>query len=290
MRWPQDAVDWPLQEHSRIVRSKPHRWHVQELGRGPSILLIHGAGGATQSWRDLMPLLASWFHVIAVDLPGQGFTQMGARHRCGLAPMAEDLASLVADQKWQISAIVGHSAGCAIALEMSQKLPFQSVPIVGINAALGNFKGIAGWLFPLMAKLLALNPFTARIFAATSKNPERVRKLIDGTGSTLSKEGLRLYQRLASDQAHVDATLAMMAQWSLDSLLNHLDSIKNPTLFLVGADDKTVPPDTSSLAANQMPHAQVETLTGYGHLVHEEAAETVAALIHGFLSKHLEFR
>ena len=65
MRWPEDADGWPLRQYSRHVLSRPHRWHVQEAGEGETLLLIHGAGGATQSWRDLFPRLAEAHHVVA---------------------------------------------------------------------------------------------------------------------------------------------------------------------------------------------------------------------------------
>ena len=61
-------------QYSRQVMHRPHRWHIQEAGKGPLLLLIHGAGGATHSFRSLFPLLAQTSRVVAVDLPGQGFT------------------------------------------------------------------------------------------------------------------------------------------------------------------------------------------------------------------------
>ena len=48
------------------------RWHVQVAGDGPVLLLLHGTGAATHSWRDLLPLLAERFTVVAPDLPGHG--------------------------------------------------------------------------------------------------------------------------------------------------------------------------------------------------------------------------
>ena len=93
MDWPRDLPNWPNAALSRLVPNRPHRWHVQESGTGPLILLIHGAGGATHSWRDILPDLARNFHVVALDLPGQGFTALGSRQRCGLEMMAEDIAS-----------------------------------------------------------------------------------------------------------------------------------------------------------------------------------------------------
>ena len=266
--------------------SRPHRWHVQETGTGPLILLLHGAGGSTHSFRALVPILAASFHVVAIDLPGQGFTQLGARHRCGLDAMAEDVLALCAHEGWQPEAIIGHSAGGALALRLSGSLlsPRGHPPaIIGINAALDTFQGLAGVLFPVLAKLLAAVPFTARVFSATSGTPARVSALIKGTGSELDSEGLDLYRRLVADRDHADATLLMMAQWELDGLLKSLQGLTARTLLIAGERDKTVPPDVSQKAAQQIPGASFVLLKDVGHLTHEEDPERVARHILDFL-------
>lgn len=278
MRWPADAKDWPLAEYSRQVLHRPHRWHVQEAGTGPTILLIHGAGGATHSFRGLLPILAKTHQVVAVDLPGQGFTQLGAQQRCGLDHMAEDLLSLCRSESWEPEMIVAHSAGAAIALRLWELGLHPSKGIVGINAALGNFKGMAGWLFPVMAKALAITPFSASIFAGTTTR-NAVRNLLRGTGSTLDQQGLELYYRLATDKAHVDGTLSMMAQWKLDGLLSRLGQIDAPVQLITGLSDVAVPPQVSRDAATVLPNALLIELANLGHLAHEEDPETIARLI-----------
>lgn len=278
MRWPDDAHDWPLTEYSRRVLHRPHRWHIQEHGQGPLILLIHGAGGATQSFRGLFPILAQTHHVVAVDLPGQGFTQLGAQQRCGLDHMAEDLLALCRNQGWTPDIVVGHSAGAAVALRMWELGMHVASGIVGINAALGNFKGVAGWLFPMMAKALAVTPFSAGVFASTTTR-SGVRNLVQGTGSTLDLEGLDLYYRLATDRGHVDATLSMMAQWSLDGLLARLNQIELPVHLIAGLADKAVPPQISRDAAQKLPNAHFTELEGLGHLAHEEDPAAFAQII-----------
>ena len=62
--------------------------------------------------------------------------------------MAEDMAALLAAQDWAPQAIIGHSAGAALALRLAEILPQTPRAIVGLNAALGNFDGLAGVLFP----------------------------------------------------------------------------------------------------------------------------------------------
>ncbi len=61
LRLDRDGKDWPLRDTSRFVEAGGLRWHVQMLGRGPVLLLVHGAAAATHSWRDLAPMLARHF-------------------------------------------------------------------------------------------------------------------------------------------------------------------------------------------------------------------------------------
>ena len=271
-----------MAEHSRRVTLPPHRWHVQEAGRGSTILLLHGSGGATQSWRGVFPLLAQDFHTIAVDLPGQGFTQTADARRAGLPQTAADLATLCATEGWHPDLIVGHSAGAAIALRMALDGPMPARGVIGLNAALQDFDGVAGWLFPVMARALAAAPFTAPVFAATTTEG-RVRRLLEGTGSNIGPEGQRLYLALASDTDHVQGTLDQMAHWSLETLSRDFPRMPVPVLLLIGEGDTAVPPSVSVKAGQRMPKAETRSLGPLGHLAHEEDPRRVADLIRAWL-------
>lgn len=287
MDWARDLPTWPHADLSRRIECRPHRWHVQEVGEGPLILLLHGAGASAHSWRDLIPLLAKDHRVIALDLPGQGFSQPGARSRLGLPGMTQDIASLCQAQGWQPQTIIGHSAGGCLALSLGLILgDEQGRPpaIIGINAALDRFEGVAGWLFPMLAKLLALNPLTALAFSAGPNPTGRARRLIAGTGSTISAEGIGLYARLLSDRAHVDGTLQMMAQWDTKPLLARLNRIEARCLLIAGARDSAVPPDVSRRAAGMIPGAEFRLDPALGHLMHEECPVRTAALILDWLA------
>jgi len=274
-------ADWPHRDCSRRIACRPHLWHVQEMGEGPLVLLLHGAGGATHSWRHLMPLLTG-YRVIAIDLPGQGFTRMGSRRRCGVDAMAEDIAGLCSAEGWEPYAVIGHSAGGAIALRLAEMLPLSRV--IGINAALGSFDGAAGWLFPLMAKVLAATPMVPELFSKLSGTPDRVAALLASTGSAIDAEGRAQYLTLIRSSGHVDATLAMMAQWKLDGLLLRLPAVQARVLLITGALDKTVPPGVSKRAASRIPGAEWVDLPGLGHLAQEEAADVVAGVVLRFLA------
>lgn len=286
MDWTRHKGDWPHAKTSRFVLCKPHKWHVQDAGHGPLLLLLHGAGGATQSFRHLIPLLTPFYRVVAIDLPGQGFTRLGAQSRCGLEVMAEDIAALCAQEGWQPHAIIGHSAGAAVAFDLAPRLPRPIPHVIGINAALSHFKGVAGVLFPLMAKALALMPGVASLFTASNGNPRSVKRLIDGTGSSLPPEELRFYSALVSDRGHVNATLQMMAQWDLGGLLERLPKSDVHGLLIGASNDRAVPASTSRDIAQRMSHVDYTQMEGLGHLAHEEAPEAVAALILDYLAKN----
>jgi magnesium chelatase accessory protein len=277
MRFPQDADGWPWRDHARIVDLAPHRWHVQQAGTGPDILMIHGAGGATHSWRHLAPLLATGARATLVDLPGHGFTR-SPRARSGLSAMAADLGALLRHLGLAPQAIIAHSAGAAVALHLSLDGAVPGARIVAINPALAPFGGLAGVIFPAMAKIMALTPLTASLFARTSTQAT-IGRLIAATGSTLDPEGHALYLRLARDPDHVAGTIAMMANWNLSPLLNRLADVVAPCHFLLADNDGTVPPQTGADAARRIPGCTVARLPGLGHLAQEEAPKEIAALI-----------
>lgn len=280
MNWDRDLPTWSLPQQSRRINLAPHRWHVQEMGSGPTVLLLPGAGSSVHTWRDLIPKLAETHHVLALDLPGHGFTASPVGAFSGLNEMAGAIADLMLSEGWDPKRIVGHSAGAAIALRLSQILPVDR--IIGINPALDNFQGVAGWLFPLLARALAMSPLTAKLFTMGASDA-RARRLIEGTGSTLSDEGYRFYTRLTADKDHVNGALNMMARWSLDELTASLPDIHAHCLFLIGDQDRAVPPRVGIDAAKRLPNAKAQVFKGVGHLLHEEDPNAALVAVQDFL-------
>ncbi|AZL60703.1 alpha/beta fold hydrolase [Tabrizicola piscis] len=274
--------DWPFRGDARQVRARPHDWCVIDHGAGPTALLLHGAGASGHSFRHLIPALDGW-RCIVPDLPGQGFTRAGSRTRFGIEPMAEDLATLLAQQGWQPEVVIGHSAGAALALQLSTLIPLRAV--VGINAALGQFEGAAGFLFPLLARALSVTPFVPSVISRLWGTEGKIRSLLDNTGSPLDPAGVAQYLTLVKKAAHVDGTLGMMAQWRIDRLMARAPQMTVRSLLLATAGDRIVPPRVSRQAAGMLPRADVLELPGLGHLAHEEDASAVAQAITGWLAR-----
>ena len=146
--WDRDGHDWPNREASRFVEAAGMRWHVQRMGCGPPLLLVHGTGAATHSWRHLAPLLARRFTVIAPDLPGHGFTDPSPSNALSLPGMARALRALLDHLEIQPAVAVGHSAGAAILARLCIDRQLSPAALIFLNGALLPFEGMAGQILP----------------------------------------------------------------------------------------------------------------------------------------------
>jgi magnesium chelatase accessory protein len=274
----EDGVDWPNRESSRMVSAGGVDWHVQIMGDGPPLLLLHGTGASTHSWRDLAPLLAARFRVVAPDLPGHGFSAVRDARAQSLPGMSRAISALSDALDITPEVVVGHSAGAAILARLALDRAMAPKRIVALNGALSPFEGVAGRILPTMAKALFLNPVTPRYFA-WSASDRAVRRLLAGTGSRIDARGVALYARLMRNPAHVAGALGMMAHWDLHALLSELPRLDAPLELIVAENDRTVPPDGARRLAPRLHDARVHSVPGLGHLAHEEAPALFARLI-----------
>jgi magnesium chelatase accessory protein len=202
-------------------------------GTGPDVLLLHGAGArrilASHDAAARRP-----FRLIAPDLPGHGFTQ-SPRGRSSLPQVARDIAALMDKHggrpahRHRPFGRRRHRAGIARQglLDLDR--------IVVINGALEDFRGPAGVVFPIMARMMAMNPLTG-LFLSRGSSEAQVRGLIGATGSDLRCRGLALYARLIArrvtcgrDTRH-DGAMVAEGAW------RGLADIRVPTLFLHGGE------------------------------------------------------
>ena len=274
--WRVDGVDWPHREASRFVEAGGVRWHVQQMGQGPSLLLLHGTGASTHSWRHLVPLLSPHFSLIVPDLPGHAFSSRPPADGMSLTGMARALAALLAKLEARPVLAVGHSAGAAIALRMSLDGLLNPAAIVAINGALVPFGGLPGRVFAPVARVLAAQAWVPQVFARRAARPAVLERLIEATGSTLDAEGMALYGRLVRSPGHAAGALAMMANWDLASLQRDLPQLRQPLHLLVGGNDRTVSPRQAEQTRALLPGTTLRVFPGLGHLAHEEQPALLA--------------
>jgi magnesium chelatase accessory protein len=277
--WSREGKDWPNRDASTFVQAAGIRWHVQRMGQGPPLLLLHGTGAATHSWRALAPILAQHFCVVAPDLPGHGFTQSPPAHRLSLPGMAADLSQLLRALDVEPEIVVGHSAGAAILARMCLDRKIAPRLLVSLNGAFMPFGGVAHHLLSPLAKLLVMNPFAPRVFAWQASNAGAVERLIEKTGSKIDPKGIALYGKLVRNPAHVAAALRMMANWRLEPLLHDLPRLTPTLVLVVASNDRSISPDVAHQVREICPQAVIERVPGLGHLAHEEQPQLIADLV-----------
>jgi magnesium chelatase accessory protein len=254
--------------------------------RASSILLLHGTGASTHSWRHLLPLLSDNYTVIAIDFPGHGFTAMpqvkDVASLFSISGMAAGVAELMAHLQIKPNMVVGHSAGAAVACMLTLNGHLQPQRLVSLNGALLPLDGVAGQFFSPLAKLMTKAPFLPELFAWQAARPSVLQKLLEGTGSKLDEEGSRLYKTLMSKPSHAQAALYMMAHWDLHTFWERLRTLQDPLTLIVGSQDWIVPPSVAYRVAETLSHLRTQdivSLPNLGHLAHEEQAEWVANVI-----------
>lgn len=289
--WARDGSDWPHRECSRFVEAAGFRWHVQVFEPSdapasrelPCVLLLHGTGASSHSWRTLAPLLAEHARVVVPDLPGHAFTAMPEPEQASLPGMAAAVAGLMRALDLRPTDVVGHSAGAAVALRMALDGgldPAVRARIASLNGAVLPMSGFAWQWFSPAAKLLASTPWVPGFLAWRGQDRKVLRRLLDSTGSNVGAAGEALYARLVANPGHVAGALQMMARWDLDALRRDLPRLADPprpwpVQLVVGEADRTVPPEIALRARALLPHAGLVRLPRLGHLAHEEAPDLV---------------
>jgi magnesium chelatase accessory protein len=270
------AAEGPQSLHTQVVQRGGIRWHVQVMGSGPALLLLHGTGASSDSFRDLMPLLAKRFTVVSPDLPGHARTIAPPWFEPSLPAMAAALDELLLELRLNPTVAIGHSAGAAIVARMALDGAIEPRLLVGLGAALVPFHGIAGAILPKTARVLAV---ASKILPIRVRDRRSVERMIGSTGSALDPRGIEMYARLSEQPGHVAGVLAMMANWDLEPLFGDLPRLDVPFLLVAGRRDAAVPLSQQRTVAARLPRARLVVVEGCGHLLHEEEPATTAGTI-----------
>jgi magnesium chelatase accessory protein len=279
LEWETDGADWPLRAHSRLLTVGTTRWHIQRLGQGPRLLLLHGTGASTHSWRFLAPLLAEHHEVLSIDLPGHAFTRIAEGRSLSMPGMAREITALLAAQDFFPDLVVAHSASGPLAASMALAHQVRPRAIIAFNGAFKAYEGWAGPIAPALARGLVLNPLAIHFFAAQARDAANVGRLLARTGSRLDAFGIQLYARLFGASGHVASTIGMMARWEVAPVLRRLHTLGTRLVLAVAQNDRFVPPDVSRHLLPRLASASLVELAGLGHLAHEEDAAAACAVV-----------
>ncbi|WP_295530159.1 alpha/beta fold hydrolase BchO [uncultured Pseudacidovorax sp.] len=263
------------------------RWRVRRTpvpAAGPWVLLLHGTGSSGLSWAACATSLATRHSLLVPDLPGHGGTEGFADGVASLPRMARALAALMHEQRISPVAVVGHSAGAALMLQLWLDGALRDArALLSLNGALLPLRGVAGAVFPVLARGLTWLPMLPWLAAQAASQTRAVQRLVDSTGSRLGADEIAHYQGLLRQPSHLAGALQMMAHWDVAPLVPALRARLAPPgvplMLAAGLRDTTVPSAQSERLARELPDARWRALPGLGHLAHEEAPTLVAELL-----------
>lgn len=250
--------------------------HIDTVGSGPDLILIHGWAMHGGIFAPLTPLLAERFRVHVVDLPGHGYSgesdESIAPARC-----AAGIAAQLPPAIW-----VGWSFGGLVSLLAALEHPQQVCGIVEI-AASPKFVAGPGWTHGVAAKIFI--DFGAGLLADYRKTIERFLAL-ETLGSDQGQGELR------SLRAHVfergDPALPVL-EHGLDVLQStdlraRLAALSVPNLWIAGRRDRLVPPAAMRWAAQHSPRGEFAEIAS-GHAPFLSHAQEVADAIVAFAAR-----
>ena len=244
-----------------LVAANGLSFHVQELGSGRAVVMVHGLlVGSVASWYfTAAPALSRGHRVRAYDLRGHGLSER-ANSGYDLRTMAADLAGLVADLPEPFD-LVGHSWGALVALRFTLDHPERVRRLVIVEA-------------PLPPS--SFTEMTA--FLEADGKPERIMDALPAPLRAMLETGGRRAERLLQSLQFLlfDSTLLADLRAEPDIADAELATLRCPCLVIYG--DKSSCAPAGARLARAVPGARHLVLAG-GHFLHLDArAELTAAI------------
>lgn len=242
--------------------------YARVQGKGPNtVVLLHGFGGHHDVWHDIQPSLTASGRVLAYDLPGHGrsiaFPGAGPAHVAAKAILADLGARGVSRAH-----LVGHSMGGAIAVLCALRAP-EVVASLTLLAP-GGFGP-------------EINHDLLRRYAAAA-NADELRACMDEMSApgflmpTKYVAGLMATRAVAGQREKLIEIAELITKGDRQGEIprDSLASLPMPARVIWGTEDTVLPySQTSDLPSN----LSLETLPGKGHMLMEEARETVIRAI-----------
>lgn len=231
--------------------------HVERIGDGEPLLLIHGWGMHGGVWEAVAEQLAESFSVHIVDLPGYGFSIEQEANT--LDAMVDELSAVFAEPL----AVCGWSLGGQVAMRWAAREPDKVQRLI-LVASTPCFSARADWGFGMEAEVL--EKFAAeleqnhaatlrRFISLQLRGSENERELL-----ALMRE--RLFSRGEPDIGALRRGLKILRD---TDMRRELQGIKQSTLTIAGERDKLTPPEASRYLARTIPNARAVEIEGAAH-------------------------
>lgn len=249
-------------------------YYVHDPAPGEAVILVHGFGGATVTWRDIMPGLQTvGYDVYALDLPGSGLSAKGLEIDMSHPAAVEIIHQFMAQQGLEQAHLVGHSMGANVILYFAQTYPEQVLSLTLVDASVQTVTTAA--ISPTVIDL----PFVQRWGRVILRwmIPDTIAiqlKSATEQDEVVDQAMLDDYKRVLKTDQWELAYLALARDSYRNALPQPLENLITPTLIIWGEEDSWIAPDNGTWLAEDIPGAELILMEGVGHLpMHEAPAE-----------------
>jgi pimeloyl-ACP methyl ester carboxylesterase len=258
-----ETIDWrDAQVAGKIAEIDGVGLHYVDRGSGPAVLLIHGFGGHTFSFRYTIPALEREYRVIAVDLMGFGFSERPADADYSLAAHAERVLRLMDHLGIEKAAAVGHSMGGEVVMRMASIAPDRIARLVLAGS-------VSGDRVPTLPTTPLVKPFLPAMARLVSRLTLK-RSVDDPSFITQEmKEGYLAPMRI---KGSMDGLYQILRDGRGDGKID-FTRITQPVLILWADNERIVPGVALSRLQKRFPSAGVVIIEDAGHLLLEEQPE-----------------
>ncbi|MEP2642734.1 alpha/beta hydrolase [Roseobacter sp.] len=276
----------------QFITDGDRRIHVQVMGAGPDLVMIHGASGSLREFTfDLAHRLKDRYRVVLLDRPGMGYTDRAARRfqkplsRAAESPLEQAQMLQIATDVLGVNnpIVLGHSFGGAVALGWALSRPDDTAALVLVAGASQPWPGGLDLQYRLMDTTLGnlLIPPLVAAFTPHTVLHTAVKRVF---APEITPAGY--LDHIGTDLALRRSTFRANAQ-QVNGLRPHVvdmsalyQTLSLPVEILHGTADVIVPLEIHSAPlARQIPGAALTVLDGVGHMPHQTAPEAVAAAI-----------
>jgi pimeloyl-ACP methyl ester carboxylesterase len=279
-----DAVEGP---YARLgPPDAPVKLYYYEEGKGPPLLLIHGFGASTYTWRHVAPELAKSYRVIAVDLKGFGQSDKPFDGRYSVYDQAELLAQLIEDKDLRDLTLVGHSFGGGVALllalEANRRLDGRITRLVLLDS-IAYPQNI-----PVFFRLLDV-PLVSQLGVRMVPPLVQTRVALQIAyfdDSKIDPEEVELYAaplKTAAGKHAIIHSARQIVPEDIAELSERYKTIELPTLILWCDHDRIVPLEVGIKLRRTLPNSTLRLIEDCGHMPQEEQPASTLALIKGFI-------
>lgn len=258
----------------------------EEKGQGSPVLLIHGFGASTYTWRHIAPALARDHRVIAVDLKGFGQSDKPFDESYSVFDQAELLKQLILDNDLRDLTVVGHSFGGGVALVLALD---DDPRLEGRISKLVLLDTIAyAQDVPVFFRMLDM-PVVSHLGVRMVPPAVQTRialRIAYFDNSKIDDEEVEMYaaplRTAAGKHAIIHSARQIMPE-GIEEISERYKSIEVPTLIAWCDHDRIVPLDVGLKLRRTLPNARLKIVEGCGHMPQEEQPEATLSLIQGFL-------